>query len=192
MSLNEGVQVEQTVVPPEVNELDSTNTVQPMKQRNSRPKPNTEVQYEADGKLVRAKVLSVQPKRKGKNGNRVNIHVNGAERPGSINWDDVTEWREVKKTEEQVMFLTGDDELRQEVVDAKEKEVVNLIENDVFEEVKDIGQSCVSCKWVITSKVKNDEEIVKARLVARGFEEKTNTAQTDSPTCSRQSLLMQL
>ena len=92
---------------------------------NSRPKPNTEVEYKADGKLVRAKVLSVQPKRKGKNGNRVNIHVNGAERPCSINWDDVTEWREVKETEEQVMFLTGDDELRQEVVDAKEKEVVN-------------------------------------------------------------------
>ena len=184
------VQVEQTVVPPEVNELDSTNTVQPMKQSNSRPKPNTEVQYEADGKLVRAKVLSVQPKRKGKNGNRVNIHVNGAERPCSINWDDVTEWREVKKTEEQVMFLTGDDELRQEVVDAKEKEVVNLIENDVFEEVKDIGQSCVSCKWVITSKVKNDVEVVKARLVARGFEERSNTARTDSPTCSRQSLRM--
>ena len=140
-----------------------------MKQNNSRPKPNTEVEYEADGKLVRAKVLSVQPKRKGKNRNRVNIHVNGAERPCSINWDDVTEWREVKETEEQVMFLTGDDELRQEVVDAKEKEVVNLIENDVFEEVKDIGQSCVSCKWVITSKVKNDVEVVKARLVARGF-----------------------
>ena len=59
--------------------------------------------------------------------------------------------------------------MRQEVVDAKEKEVVNLIENDVFEEVKDIGQSCVSCKWVITSKVKNDVEVVKARLVARGF-----------------------
>lgn len=114
----------------------------------------------------------------------------GAERPCSINWDDVTEWREVKKTEEQVMFLTGDDELRQEVVDAKEKEVVNLIENDVFEEVKDIGQSCVSCKWVITSKVKNDVEVVKARLVARGFEERSNTARTDSPTCSRQSLRM--
>jgi hypothetical protein len=130
-------------------------------------------------------VLSVQPKRKGKNGNRVNIHVNGEERPCSINWDVVTEWREVEKTEAQVMFLTGDDELRQEVVDAKEKEVVNLIENDVFEEVKDIGQSCVSCKWVITSKVKNDVEVVKARLVARGFEERHNTARTDTPTCSR-------
>ena len=38
--------------------------------------------------------------------------------------------------------------------------------------------------------MKDDAKIVKARLVARGFEEKTNTARTDSPTCSRQSLRM--
>ena len=30
------------------------------------------------------------------------------------------------------MLLTADEELSQEVIDAKEKEVVNLIENDVF------------------------------------------------------------
>ena len=32
--------------------------------------------------------------------------------------------------------------------------------------------------------------MVKSRLVARGFEEKSNNARTDSPTCSRQSLRM--
>ena len=89
-----------------------------------------------------------------------------------------------------MVLLTVDEELSQEVIDAKEKEVVNLIDNDVFEEVKDVGQSCISCKWVITSKEKDDGRIMKARLVARGFEERMNTARTDSPTCSRQSLRM--
>ena len=139
---------------------------------------------------MQAKVLSVQPKRNGKNGNWLNIHVDGEESPSSVNWDDVIEWREIADTEVLVVMLTRDEELSQEVVDAKEKEVVNLIENDVFQEVKDVGQPRVSCKWVIVSKMKDGEKIVKARLVARGFEEKASNARTDSPTCSRQSLRM--
>ena len=76
--------------------------------QNSRPKRNTEVEYDTDGKSVRAKVLSVQPKRQGKNGNWVNIHVTGEEKSCSINWNDISEWRQIEETEEQVMFLTGD------------------------------------------------------------------------------------
>ena len=41
---------------------------------------------------------------------------------------------------------------------------------------------------MITEKEKNGSRVVKARLVARGFEEKGVEARTDSPTCSRISL----
>ena len=166
------------------------NSERQQKQANVRPKRNTHVEYAVDGNSVQAKELSVQPKRNGKNGNWLNVHVDGEESPSSVNWDDVTEWREIADTEALVVMLTRDEELSQEVVDAMEKEVVNLIENDVFEEVKDVGQPRVSCKWVIVSKMKDGEKIVKARLVARGFEEKASNARTDSPTCSRQSLRM--
>ena len=107
-----------------------------------------------------------------------------------MNWDEVTDWKEVADDEQLLVMLTEDDELSQEVVDAKEKEILNLIENDVFEDVEDMNQRCVSCKWVITKKIKNGADIVKARLVVCGFEEKSNDARTDSPTCSRQSLRM--
>ena len=157
---------------------------------NVRPKRNTHVEYAVDGNSVQAKVLSLQPKRNGKNGNWLNVHVSGEDTPTSVNWDDVVEWREIADTEQLVVLLTRDEELSQEVVDAKEKEIVNLIENDVFEEVDDVGQPRVSCKWVIVSKMKDGEKVVKARLVARGFEEKASNARTDSPTCSRQSLRM--
>ena len=58
----------------------------------------------------------------------------------------------------------------------------------MFEEVPFEGQDTVSSRWVITMK-KDDkgEETIKARLVARGFEE-APIKNIDSPTCSRESL----
>ena len=46
----------------------------------------------------------------------------------------------------------------------------------------------VSCKWVFTEKFVNERKVLKARLVARGFEEDSSNLHTDSPTCSRQSM----
>ena len=78
---------------------------------------------------------------------------------------------------------------KQEVINAKEKEIENLIKNDVYEKVDDEGQKAISCKWVITDKETSDGgRKVKARLVARGFEEMLIDKRVDSPTCSRQGL----
>ena len=87
-----------------------------------------------------------------------------------------------------VVLLIATEEMSQEVIDAKDREIQNLRDNDVFEIVEHQKQPLISCKWVLTEKVKNGKRIVKARLVARGFEEKIHNARTDSPTCSRQSL----
>ena len=76
-----------------------------------------------------------------------------------------------------------------DIIEAKEREVQNLMENDVFDVVEDQGQTAVSCRWVFQEKVKLDgSKVLKARLVARGFEEKLVNKKVDSPTCSRQSL----
>lgn len=40
----------------------------------------------------------------------------------------------------------------QEVVDAKEKQLKNLIENEAFEEVEFLGKQATSMKWIITKK----------------------------------------
>ena len=47
-----------------------------------------------------------------------------------------------------------------------------------------MGQSCISVRWVLSRKVRNGENITKARRCARGFEEVKYFA-TDSPYCSR-------
>ena len=63
------------------------------------------------------------------------------------------------------------------------------MKNRFFTWVEDESGNAISCKRVLTEKHKLDgENFLKARLVARGFEEKFNLQQTDSLTCSRQSL----
>jgi len=47
--------------------------------------------------------------------------------------------------------------MSQPVVDAKEREIQNLMEHNVFEVVPFENQSLVSCKWVITEKIRDNE-----------------------------------
>ena len=62
----------------------------------------------------------------------------------------------------------------QEVLEAKERELDNLMKYGVFEEVDDVGQETIGSRWVITKKEKADGQKTdyKGRLVARGFQEK--------------------
>ena len=74
----------------------------------------------------------------------------------------------------------------QEVKEAKMTEVSNLLDYDVFEEVKDEGQEMIGSRWVVMKNEKNDgqKEKTKARLEARRFQE-TLKPQSDSPTVSK-------
>ena len=71
---------------------------------------------------------------------------------------------------------------------AKQTEVKNLMDYNVFEDVKDEGQETIGSRWVVTEKEKHDGQKLqtKARLVARGFQE-TLKPQSDSPTVSKES-----
>ena len=79
------------------------------------------------------------------------------------------------------IYLT---ELEKQVCEAKSKELNNWKQQNVYKEEKDAGQQCISVRWVITRKIVNGENITKARLCARGFEEIQDFPK-DSPCCSR-------
>ena len=152
-----------------------------------KPSRNQYVKYrlnpEDDWREV--KVLSIQPKQSGMYKNWVNV-----ENPTDqwcVNWDDVYDWSEVP-CPEQVMMVRGNEEFSQKIVDAKVKELENMKSNHVFEEVEYTGQKTISSRWVYTEKYKEGEQVVKARLVARGFEEKEKDLLTESPTCSKESV----
>ena len=71
--------------------------------------------------------------------------------------------------------------------DAKTTELENWKRNKVYQEVTYNGQKCISVRWVFTEKYVDGKKIVKAGLVARGFEE-SEPLQVDSPMCSKESL----
>ena len=65
---------------------------------------------------------------------------------------------------------------------AKEKELVSWREQDAYEEVEDMGQSCITTRWILKTNMVNGQETVKARLCARGFQELQDFL-TESSTC---------
>ena len=71
---------------------------------------------------------------------------------------------------------------------AKLEELQNWKVENVYEETDDLGQECMSVRWVITKKLVDDAYVTKARLVARGFQEWVDDLRTDSPTCMRETL----
>lgn len=156
---------------------------------HSKPKPETNIRYMLrDGCGGQARVLSRQPKRTGGSRDWVKVLRPGKDEPSSINWNQVSWWKTLA-SEETVLLLSETDECKQVVIDAKEKEFSNLCDHNVFQWVDDVGLTTVSCKWVITEKERNGVTLLKARLVARGFEEVVE-CRTESPTCSRQALRM--
>ena len=172
----------------DIGDVDDMTADSTLNTHETKPKRNTFVKYklgESDWK--KAKVLSLQPKQSGKYKNWINVHVSDEEEPISVNWDDVELWSELPYPEE-VILLTADGNLAQEVIDAKGKEIENLITNGVYEEIPYTNQKTISSTWVTTRKYIKGKKKIKTRLVARGFEEDSSDIRKDSPTCARESL----
>ena len=73
-------------------------------------------------------------------------------------------------------------------IKAMTTELNNLMENNVFEELDDVGQDSIQTKWDFTEKSDGKVTWIKARLVVKGYQEDTEEIRTDSPTCSKTNL----
>ena len=140
------------------------------------------------GELVSGRVVSRAGKATGKYKDCYNFRWDS---DGSISWADLSRdfstWKIVGEGTEMMILFNSE-----EVMCAKEKEIQNWRDNKVYEEVEDIGQESLSVRWVVTEKVKGGQTVVKARLVARGFEEDTGGLRKDSPTCSKEAIRLAL
>ena len=97
---------------------------------------------------------------------------------------EVLEWHPI--TEEVLIASSAN---KENIQAAKEKELKNWLDNDVYVEVEDENQHTITCRWVIETKKVDGLDVTKARLCARGFEDEEGTnRRTDSPTCSKEAL----
>lgn len=102
-----------------------------------------------------------------------------------MNLEEIHEWR---YKEEEVLFTNNIDD-NSNILIAKRNELQNWRDHQVYEEIVNEGQSSISTRWVISEKVKDGSTVVKARLVARGFEEvDKHVIRKDSPTCSKENM----
>ena len=76
---------------------------------------------------------------------------------------------------------------KEDINKAKEHELDQWKERNVYIEEEDTGQPCISLRWVITEKIINDRKCPKTRLDTWAFEEE-QSFRTDSPTCSREGV----
>ena len=140
------------------------------------------------GEYFSGTIVSRAGKSTGKNKSCFNVKNDN---DGNVNWvnfdEDFETWKVTSDEEEMLILLNSD-----AITEAKGKEIANWVQNDVYEEVEFNQQPLLSVRWVVTEKVKNGENVLKARLVARGFEEYTNELRKDSPTCAKESVRVTL
>ena len=88
-----------------------------------------------------------------------------------------------EETQYYEIYMTA---IQNQAIIAKMNELKSWKKQEVYCE-EGIAQSCISVRWVLSRKIKNGENVTKARLCACGFEE-IKDFPTDSPCCSRISV----
>ena len=87
--------------------------------------------------------------------------------------------------------LRGDRVDQEDFDQARAKEMKSWLDTGAYDVVEDKGQDAVTTRWVYT--LKDGGSKAKARLVARGFQDKDiDLLDTSSPTCSKTNVRMAL
>ena len=187
--------VVETVISQDLDEECDELTV--VKSPRDLPKPSTKIRFrqnrDSEGEWCQGEVISRAGKSTTANWHFMNIKHQDEESARCVSlkgaqWEDIVPENEI--SEEEVYYGISTDGHRFDL--PKEQEIKKWQEFGTFTEVEDIGQPRISTRWVCTEKLKGGKLVLKARLVARGFEEDKSQLRTDSPTCYKESLRLLL
>jgi len=173
---------------PNVNKEDEKNLEQTKYNDNqlvSSLKEKDTIQYKLPNSddWIKAKVIGRAGKMTGANRNWLNVHEEVSNENKSVDLGKL-EWKKVIIDDEEDINMINEITVEKQI-DAKHIELDKLRNFNTYQEVKDSGQHALSTRWVVTNKDKQ----VKARLVARGFEEEYLMS-SDSPTIGKGAIRM--
>ena len=154
-------------------QTEHSNTLLPL------PKSYVAVKCGDDGDWLKYRIISRGWKVNSKGCNNeywYNVLKDGDVDATSIYWKDVSKWKTIP---EEVLISYADDD--PDATEAKLNELQRWNDFKVFEEVQKLNQHYVTCQWVMTQKYIDGKRQLKARLVARGFQDMDDTKK-DSPT----------
>ena len=157
--------------------------------RRTVPKVKTYLEYQKpdSSEWTKVQVISRAGKVTGKYRNHFNIPNLANNSISCVDWEkDIHRWKYVENNEEVIVGEHMIDDC--EALDAKLEELGKWKANKVYEPVPFTGQKYISTRWVLRDKIVSGQRNVKARLVARGFEENKKEPMKDSPTCAKESL----
>ena len=139
--------------------------------------------HASTGEIVSGKIMSRAGKVNGRNKHCYNVERDSDGNQGWLDLSKVNDLEVVPEDVEMVVMFNSE-----AVAKAKQEEIEEWKKYDVFKEVEDRGQKTISVRWVITEKMVKAIPSIRARLVARGFEEETENLRKDSPTCSKEGV----
>ena len=151
-----------------------------------KPKIKQHIKYKLidSNDMSESQIINRAGKSGGKYSNWYNVKDRKTEKLSSINWDNVERWQPCNESDD-VLYNVNFEPTS--LSKAKLQELESWRDNDVYHRVKYDNQKLISLRWVNTNKTVNGINKVKSRLVARGVQEQENI-QSDSPTCSKESI----
>ena len=161
---------------------------------NGKLKPGQHIRYNhmETNQVICAEVLSRAGKSTGANKTWYNLKIlDPPEMKDNELSVDMSRVKDLELIEPRTVPEDDDSVLIVEDTDLKQAKITELESwknNNVFIEVPYEGQKLISTRWVCSMKSTPAGIIPKARLVARGFEEHSDSIQKDSPTCGHDSL----
>ena len=99
-----------------------------------------------------------------------------------MNFSEITNWT---MATDEILYCAENDPA---TLEAKLNELERWKEYSVYDEVEDQGNETISTRWVISEKNETGKTCIKARLVARGFEEDGTQIRKDSPTAMKANI----
>ena len=148
------------------------------------PKKGDTISIKQSSEWKPAKVISRAGKANGKNKSWFNLESSDDQSRMAIDLEEC-EWKQIPHAPEEVniVIIPKNQQQTPECEQAKLEEIEKLKQFNTFSVVKDEGQFRISTTWVLWEKNGG----VRARLVARGYEESFKE-RTDSPTVSKNVL----